>query len=291
MRVTDQRLIDLTSAAIAKGQADVSTAAAQVSSGLRVARPSDDPAAWIAAQRAALRRTLADGASAAVQTGRDRLDEIDGSLAAIGEAVSQVRSIAVQGSSGTYNAGDRAALAVSVRALFDTALGAANARATDGEYLLAGGDSLTAPFDATGAYGGDAAERAVPTLDGATSGATISGASLTAAGGGVAVLPLLAHIADALAANDVPALQVGITDLDKAVKQVSHARTRAGGAMHILDDTVAAHGQLAEHLARTIAQHVEVDAVDAATSLAKATRALEASRAVSAHVLSVIGGL
>lgn len=290
MRVTDQRLIDLTSAAISKGQADVAASAAQVSSGLRVARPSDDPAAWIAAQRATLRRTLAEGANAAVQAGRDRLDEVDGALATIGDAVSQVRALAIQGASGTYNPGDRAALAVSVRALFTSALGAANTRATDGEYLLAGSRSLAAPFDPAGAYGGDDAERAVPTLESGAAGATVSGARLTAAAG-VDVLPLLAHIADALAANDVPALQAGVGDLDKATQQVSLARTRAGGAMHVLDDTVAAHGQLADHLSRTIAQHVEADAIDAATNLAKATRALEASRAVSARVLTVIGGL
>jgi flagellar hook-associated protein 3 FlgL len=290
MRVTDQRLIHLSAAATSKSQEQVADAAAQVSSGMRVGKPSDDPIAWVAAQRATLRRTLTEGAGAAVQTSRDRLAEVDGSLAAIGDAVSQVQTLAIQGMAANNSASDRAAISASVKALFASALSAANARSSDGEFLLAGSSSLATPFDAAGAYVGDALTRVVPSIGDSTASATLSGAELTAVAG-VDVLPLLDQVAGFLAANDPVGLGTTLGDLGTAVKQVSLARTRAGGAMDVLADTAEAHGQLTENLTRAISQHVEADVIQSASALARASHSLEASRAVSAKIMSLIGGL
>lgn len=288
MRVTGNRLIDLSAASTTKSQAQVATATAEVSSGMRVSKPSDDPTAWAAAQRATLRRTLAEGANTAVQASRDRLDETDNALDTIGDAVSQVRALAIQGASASYGPADRAAIAVHVRALFENARTAANTKSSDGEYIFAGSNSFTAPFDAAGTYTGDAVSRDVPTYESGTSRSTVPGTELTATAG-VDVLPLMERVAAALAANDLPALQLGLGELETAIKQVALARTRTGGAMTVLDSAVAAHGELAEHLSTTIASQVEADSVGAATNLAKASQALERSRVVASHVISLLG--
>ncbi|HEX3765043.1 MAG TPA: hypothetical protein VHW23_40385, partial [Kofleriaceae bacterium] len=62
MRITGNRLIDLASAATTKNQSAVGTASGELSSGLRVTTPSDDPAAWVAAQRTKLRQVMSQGA-------------------------------------------------------------------------------------------------------------------------------------------------------------------------------------------------------------------------------------
>jgi flagellar hook-associated protein 3 FlgL len=288
MRVTGNRLIDQSSAATTRSQTEVGTASQQASTGMRVDKPSDDPSAWLAARRANLKKALTEGASAAVQASRERLDETDGALAAIGDAVSQVRALAVQGSSDSYNATTRAELGLQVRALFQTALAAANTKSADGEYLFAGSASLTEPFDATGTYVGDSTTRAVPTFEGGTTAATVAGSDLTAAAG-VDVLAVLDRVATALANNDTTALSAGLGELDTAVKQVSRMRTRSGVEMSVLDDTATAQGALADNLTKTIARHVEADAIGAATALAKATQALEVSRAVTSHIVSLLG--
>jgi flagellar hook-associated protein 3 FlgL len=288
MRVTGNRLIDLATGATAKGQSALGAAGDQMSSGLRVRQPSDDPDAWLAAQRAALRRTLAEGANQAVQTSRDRMAETDAALATIGDAVSQARLLTLQGASATYDPTARAQLAVGVRAMFDKVLAAANTRASDGEYLLAGSTSLTTPFTPAGVYTGDAIQRAVPTLESGSAIAAITGAELTAAHG-VDVLPLLDRVATALATNNLPAIQVGLGDLDVAIKQISLGRTRTGGAQSVLDATSGAHDLLVDNLDRAVSRQVEADGVMAATELAKATQAFEAARAVSAHIVRIIG--
>jgi flagellar hook-associated protein 3 FlgL len=287
MRITGNRLIDLAAASTTKNQSSVADVAEQVSSGLRVTAPSDDPQAWLAAQRTKLRHSLSEGTGEAVAASRERLQLTDHALGSIGDIVSQVRALAIQGSSDTYSADNRAGLGAQVRELFASALDSANARSADGEYLLAGAASLIAPFDPAGVYGGDANERAVPSDGSVTAGVTIAGSDLTAARG-VDVLPLLDRIATALSANDLPTLRAALPDLDTAVKQIALARSRAGGAMNVLDQATAMRDTLEVEMQASIARLVEIDTVSAAGELAKATQSLEVSRAVTSRILTVL---
>jgi flagellar hook-associated protein 3 FlgL len=280
-------MIDLAAASTSKSQEAVAARSAEVTSGLRVAKPSDDPAAYAAAERAKVRRTIAEGTGAAVKASRDRLEETDGALGSIGDILARVQEMAVQGANASYNAGDRAELGAEVEALFQSALGAANTQSSTGEYLLAGSQSMTAPFDATGAYVGDALARGIPTTESSSGFSTIAGSRLTAAHG-VDVLPLLKRVAAALSANDMTSLQTGLADLHTAVQQVGLSRTVTGGAMNVLDATATARDQLSAHLSQEVARNVEVDSIGAASALANASHALEASRAVSSHLVALL---
>lgn len=287
MRITGTRLLDRAAAATVANQRDVATRADAVSSGRRLSRPSDDPAAWLAAQRAAVKRTISEGAGSALAVSRDRLVETDHALGTIFDAVSSVRMLAVQGANASYDAAGRRELASQVRAVFTTALGAANARGSDGEYLLAGSASGAPPFDAAGVYQGDARTRALATADDVTSVVTLAGSELTAARG-VEVLPLLERVAAALETGDPEAVRAQLADLGTALEQVARARSQGGGAMATLDDAMRAREQLELTLGAEISRLVDVDLVDAASGLAKATHALEASRAATAHVMALL---
>jgi flagellar hook-associated protein 3 FlgL len=287
MRITGNRLIDLAAASTTKNQSAVADVAAQVSSGMRVTAPSDDPTAWLAAQRTKMQQALSQGTGQAVAEGRDRLQVTDNALASIGDVVSQIRTLAVQGASATYNPDNRVALGAQVRGLFLSAIDSANVRGRDGEFLLAGTNSLTAPFDATGAYTGDARVRAIPSDGSVTAGVTIAGSDLTAANG-VDVLPLLDRIATALSANDMPTLLAALPDLDTAVKQLSTVRSHTGGAMSFLDQATMARATLEQDMQQAISRFVEVDTVSAASELAKATQSLEVSRAVTQHIIAAL---
>jgi flagellar hook-associated protein 3 FlgL len=287
MRITGNRLIDVASASTSKNQSAVATTAAELSSGMRVTTPSDDPQAWLAAQRTKLHEALSQGAGAAVTASRDRLTVTDNALASLGDVVSQVRALAIQGASDTYNPTERAGIGAQVRGLFQNAIDAANARGHDGEFVLAGAASLTAPFDAAGLYLGDATVRAVPSDGAVTTGVSIPGSALTAASG-VDVLPLLDKIATALSTNDLTTLRAALPDLQTAVKQVSGARTQAGSAMNVLDQATQARSVMEQDMTDAISKFVEVDTVSAASELAKASQALEVSRTVSQHIVQVL---
>jgi flagellar hook-associated protein 3 FlgL len=287
MRITGNRLIDLSAASTSRAQSQVARASDELSSGLRVTTPEDDPQAWLSAQRTKLRQALSEGTGAAVQTSRDRLEVTDNALSSLGDIVSQIRALAVQGASDTYNATDRAALGAQVRGLFQNALDSANARGHDGEYLLAGSESMAPPFDATGVYHGDGVVRAVPSDGSLTTDVTIPGTALTAATG-VDVLPLLDKVATALSTNDMTTLTAAFPDLETAIKQISSARSHAGGSINVLDQASASRGLMEQDMHQAISRLVEVDAVGAASELAKATQSLEVSRTVAAHIVAVL---
>jgi len=287
MRITGNRMIDVAATTNASNQAKAAAAANEASSGMRVTKPSDDPEAWAAAQRASAKQTLSSGTSNALQVGRERLDVTDGALGTIGDALSAMRELAIQGSNASYGATDRAGLAVQVRALMASAVGAANSKTADGEFVLAGSLSLTTPFGANGAYAGDSTSRDLAITERDIAGASITGGALTASSG-VDVLPLFDRIASALESNDPAALQSLLGDLDSAVKQVGLARSRVGGTMNVLDAAISAHKDLDLHLSTEISRAVEADVVAAATNLAKTTQALEASRAITSHIVALV---
>lgn len=287
MRVTGNRMIDVAALSTSANQSKVAEASDRVTSGLRVAKPSDDPIAYMAAQRASARMKLSEGAGAALQAGKERLELTDGALAGIGDALSKMQELATQGANATYNASDRKEMAVSVRAMFAAALSSANAQAADGEYILAGSSSTTTPFDATGAYVGNTSVRQLATTEQASAGSTVAGSSLTSAAG-VDVLPLFGRLATALEADDADAIHALLGDIDTAVKQTALARTQTGSAMSVMTSALSAHADLDNHLANTISNAVEADMISAASDLAKASSALEASKTVTSHIISIV---
>jgi len=287
MRITGNRMLDLASASTARAQESVSDRSDEVTSGLRVAKPSDDPVAWAQAERAKVRKALSAGTGAAVDAGRDHLEETDGALASIGEALSQVRALAVQGANDSNDAKSRAAIGAQVSSLFSIALGAANTRGTSGEFVLAGSATSTAPFDSGGAYLGDALANSIASSDRTSVVATVPGSSLTATNG-VDVLPLMARVAAALSTNDTASLALQLDALDTAIHQVSGARSTTGSGLASLDAASTARSALELHLSTEISQYVEVDAVGSASALAKASHALDASRTISAHLATLL---
>lgn len=288
MRITDHRIVDMAAASAARNESRVGELSNEMSSGLRVAKPSDDPSAWLSAQRDRVRAALNDGTSEAISTGHDRLVASDGALSTLSGLISRARELAVEGSNDTQNASSRAAIGTELDSLFQTAVSTANTVGANGEYLLGGTNSLTQPFDTvTGAYTGDAVSRGVNTDTISTQIATVAGSSLTASNG-VDILPLLKMLATALNSNNITGIRSSLTDLDTAVTQLAQLRGQTGGRMAVLESAKTAHAELATRISASIANTVEADSVATATDLAKASTALSVSHAVTTHVLQLL---
>jgi flagellar hook-associated protein 3 FlgL len=137
----------------------------QLATGRAILQPSDDPAGTkrildldqVVASQAQFQR------NAAVALSRLSLEE--STLGSVGDALVRARELALQGANATLGAGDRKALAVEVRARLEDVLALANVQDGEGDYLFAGYQAQTRPFerDAGGAYvyAGDTHERRV----------------------------------------------------------------------------------------------------------------------------------
>ncbi len=287
MRVTESRMMELSAAGMASARDRAAQAEQVMSSGVRVAQPSDDPVAWQEGERAAARTAMSQARGTAIGTATDHLQQTDTALSTIADALQSARSLAVEGANGALGPNEVAALASSVSALRDTVLAQANARDTDGEYLFAGSRGTTAPFSAAGAYSGDAATRSIELAEGQTAPVTVSGAALTSASG-VDVLGVLSSLATALQGNNVAGIQQAIGDLKTATDQVSGARAQAGAALGELRSADNARGQLELTLNTLQSRDVDADPITAASNLAQAKAALDASQAVAQEIAAMM---
>jgi flagellar hook-associated protein 3 FlgL len=157
MRITEglisrRMLQDLQRAKLAESQA-----AAQVSTGNRMQRPSDDPHGAMRAVR--IRADLA----ATTQYRRNVDDSMawanatDSALSSINDVLQRVRELTVQGGNDAMSPQDRADMAAEIDQLISQAKSAANTT-YNGQYIFAGEDNDTPPYQPDGpdGFGGTA---------------------------------------------------------------------------------------------------------------------------------------
>lgn len=288
MRITESRLMQLASNGSARARVQVGEATASLTDGMKVRRPSDDPSAWAAAERAKIRLAANSSGTSGIGRSRDRLRHAENSLANVQGSLDRARDLAVQMASSLYLTQDRASAAVTVRAIREDVIAALNTRDPDGgEYLFAGSRGEAPAFDAAGAYGGDGEERVLEAIEGSALEVTISGARFTAAGG-ADVLGALEALALALEADDPAATSASIAGLDGAQDAISAARSRAGYSLSALDDAELARSQLEIELTSARARLTEADPIEAATTLANARISLDAAGAISAQLFDML---
>lgn len=154
LRTTGQYQVGNALAYISQQSAALTKYREQVSSGLKVQRPSDDPTAYPLLTRAkdqSARLSTYTGvmsdATALLNTGVSSLGEVNTVLV-------RAKQIAIEGGNATTDAGGYEALAAELDNLFDRALRAANT-AVDGSYIFGGTATDTPPFRVatTGANG------------------------------------------------------------------------------------------------------------------------------------------
>ncbi len=155
----NQQTIDL----INDKTADLAVTQAQLSSGLRINSPADDPVAavHILQLNQALAQSTQFGKNA--DAANARLSNSDQALSNVTDLLQRVRDLAVQANSGSNDATSRAAIATELDQDVNQLMALANTRDANGEYLYSGLTTQTQPFSrsATGAvvYSGDQGTR------------------------------------------------------------------------------------------------------------------------------------
>ena len=279
MRVTESRMMQLASQHMSQAQSKVAESADAVASGVRVNKPSDDPTAWAAAERAKARETASTARGTAIGRAKSQLQATDGALGTIQTAIARARELANQMANGTLDSAQRSAAAVEVQALRDTVLSSANATDGDGLHLLAGSQGTTNPFTLA-AYSGDGAQRQIQINEMMSVRVRLNGLVLTAAGG-VDIIGVMNQLATDLSANNVAGVQTGLTDLATATTQLSTARGSVGAELSTLNSADDARMAFEEQLDKDQAAQVGADPIQAASQLAQAKNALETTQTVA----------
>lgn len=192
----------------------------QLTSGKRVLRASDDPAAAAQAERALAALSRAESQGRALDASRNAMRLSESALGDAGEMLAQARELLVSAGNGSYSDSERRTIAEAVRGLRGDLLAVANRSDGAGRYLFGGQGSGSAPLvDGPGGV-----------VYGATAG------QLNAAAGEVSPLSMDGRAAWLQASDPAnPGTTLSVFDvLDSAVNDLmTGGRTSAQGAQTV----------------------------------------------------------
>lgn len=162
MRISTGMMFEVSTRGMLNNQAELLRTQQQMSTGRRMLAASDDPVA--ASQALAVRadEALSMQHAANQSSARGALEIAENKLGAVGDLLTNARTLIVAAGGGALANADRQSIAAELRGLYAELLGMANARDGQGRYLFAGYQDGTQPFTQTAAgavYNGDQGNR------------------------------------------------------------------------------------------------------------------------------------
>jgi len=250
LRISTANAFDASIRNLQLRQQGLTEAQERLTSGKRVTRSSDDPAAAARAERAMAAVARAEADQRALDTSRSAMQFAESALGDAGELLQQVRERVVAAGNGAYSDAERAALADSIRGLRNDLLALANRSDGAGRYLFGGQGADSPPLvDGIGGVSYVAAAGELYTASGEASPLTIDGraAFLQAPdpanpGSTLSVFDVLDRIAGELATpgRDTTVIAQGVRDglgdIDAVSENLSRWRSRTGESLRRADD-------------------------------------------------------
>ena len=249
MRVTQAGFYNQASQQMREQQAKVFETQAQLSSGKKLQKPSDDPA--LATKINNLKSQIDVNQRYLTNLNRmeDTLKMQESTVAGSIELVSRIKELSLQGANDTYSASDRKTMAIEVKELIRALADLGNMRGTDGAYLFSGYSQGQAPFSesSTGAvtYTGSADSLKVMVDDGSRMQLGISGADIfgsvehlntsTGATSRIDLFASLNNMHEALVTNDGDAIRNNIDKVTSVHEHVIAQQSNIGSRMKRLE--------------------------------------------------------
>jgi flagellar hook-associated protein 3 FlgL len=287
MRITDRMTFSQAQTQMMAARNRALDAQNQVTTGMRVVQPGDDPAAagLIVSQNIALQRL--DTIDKATSTATGEVQVADGALQSVATLLQRAQQLAVQLGNDTYSASERAAGAQEVTSISGQIAQLMNTQVA-GRYIFGGNVDNAPPFDATGAYTGDTAVRQIEIAPGLLQNASIrADQTIKGVGGGVDVFASLSALSSALASNDGAGIRNAVPTVSQSNDQVASALTATGGILAAFDSAQQIGSVAKDSAQKVLSAQSEADIFQATSNLALAQQSLQASLAVTAKSFSM----
>jgi flagellar hook-associated protein 3 FlgL len=257
-----------------KRQSRMQTAQEQLTTGKRVARPSDDPTAAARAERAMVTLSRNDAHQRAVDAARTNTQLTESALGDATELIQQARETLLQAGNGSYTDNERGALAQQLTGLRQQLLLVANRADGAGRHLFGGQGGSIPPFADTPAgvvYQGVAGDTKVASayslavsIDGAN--AWLEAPAAVSGDPPLSVFDVLdkaiVSLNTAGSTNDdvSTTVQTGVRDLDAVLNHQLSVRAKSGEALNRMDmaDLTIANGKLAAETERSNAEDMDM---------------------------------
>uniref|UniRef100_A0A7C4RRQ6 Flagellar hook-associated protein 3 n=1 Tax=Desulfatirhabdium butyrativorans TaxID=340467 RepID=A0A7C4RRQ6_9BACT len=284
MRITNTMIGNGVQRHLAKNAESVYRLQETISTGKRVNRPSDDPAA--AARIVEYRKALSsiDQYNRNIGNAQTELNLAESHLAEVVEQVTRAKELLLSQVTDTASSDTRKIAAEEIRQIRDAIVQLANAKNGD-RYLFGGTESSKPPYDPSS----DAPE--FQGNDGEFSTMIAPGVTMTTNANGkmafsrdVDTVKLLTDIMGALQNNDIQTVRDHLAAVDQAMNQASDARADIGVKLGRLDTTSAYWDSVHVNITQSLSNVEDADMTEAIAQLNSWQTAYEASLAVSAKV-------
>ena len=245
MRVTQAGFYNQASQQMREQQAKVFETQAQLSSGKKLQKPSDDPALATAINNLKSQIDVNQRYLSNLNHMQDTLKMQESTVAGSLDLVSRIKELSIQGANDTYSASDRKTMAIEVKELISTIADLGNTRGTDGAYLFSGYSQGQAPFStsSTGAvtYTGSTDSLKVMVDDGRSMQLGISGSDIfgsvehlntsTGATSRIDLFATLNTMYEALLINDGDAIRANLDKVSSVHEHVIAQQSNIGSRM------------------------------------------------------------
>ncbi|MCS2147855.1 flagellar hook-associated protein FlgL [Scandinavium manionii] len=152
MRISTLMMYQQTMGGITNSQSSWLKYGEQMSTGLRVNRPSDDPIAASQAVVLSQAQSQTSQYASARSFATQRISQEENTLSSVTSSIQAAQEKIVYAGNGTLSDDDRASLATDLQGIRDQLMNLANSQDGNGRYMFAGYKTDTAPFDDTGKY-------------------------------------------------------------------------------------------------------------------------------------------
>lgn len=275
------RLMDL--------QSDLSKLNEQISSGKKVRSPADDPVASARILELSNAQNMNNTYTETRKVARTSLETYESSLTSITSVIQDVQSSLVNAGNGAYTNEQRKIIANELQVRLDTLVGLSNTKDAQGDYMYAGYQTETAPFDdSTGnvVFQGDSSKRALQVDVRRQMQVTYTGDQVFQANGN----DLFANLQDTIDLLSTPitddatqqAFSNGLADsiknMQASLDQVLIVRADLGSKLNELDTLDNTGSDMNLQYKASISNLQDLDYTEALSELAKKTTILEAAQ-------------
>ncbi|MEW6260172.1 MAG: flagellar hook-associated protein FlgL [Thermodesulfobacteriota bacterium] len=284
MRITDSMIGNGVQRHISRNAEGVYRLQEAISTGKRVNRPSDDPAAI--GRIAEYRKALAsiEQYSRNIGNAQTELNLAESNLTEVTEQVTRVKEILLAQVTDTATADTRRIAAEEIRQIRDSILQLANGKIGD-RYLFGGTQSSKPPYDPSSdppEFQGNDGEFSTMIAPGVTMTTNANGKM--AFSRDVDTVKLLTDVMTALQSDDIETVRGYLGSVDQAMNQAIDARADIGVKLGRLDTTAGYWDSVQLNITQSLSNVEDVDMTEAIAQLNSWQTAYEASLAVSAKV-------
>ncbi len=237
MRVADNQVYNSIIYSMKKNMDEYYRMNEKIASGKEINRPSDDPSGTGLVMRFREQIDSLEQYGKNIQHAKAFLSQVDISLGSVTDLLISAKETALLAANSTRSSDNLAIMADKVSALKDQVIQQANARMDD-QYIFAGFDMGSQPYDSSGTYQGDSGEISVRINKSSTLKLNFPGDQVFGtAGGGVDVFQTLSDLETALKTNDMDGIHKSIGNLDQAMAQINVVRSKSGYRINQLDNS------------------------------------------------------